>query len=55
MRPVLGIETSCDETAAAVVDGAGHILAEAVLSQLDDHAASSFPTWAGLPRRQGRG
>ena len=38
MRPVLGIETSCDETAAAVVDGAGKILAEAVLSQTDEHA-----------------
>lgn len=33
MRPVLGIETSCDETAAAVLDGAGTVLAEAVLSQ----------------------
>ena len=38
MRPVLAIETSCDETAAAVLDGAGVILAEAVLSQRD-HAA----------------
>jgi N6-L-threonylcarbamoyladenine synthase len=38
MRPVLGIETSCDETAAAVVDGDGRILAEAVLSQLSEHA-----------------
>ena len=38
MQPVLGIETSCDETAAAVVDGEGHILAEAVLSQLAEHA-----------------
>jgi N6-L-threonylcarbamoyladenine synthase len=38
MRPVLAIETSCDETAAAVLDGAGAVLAEAVLSQRD-HAA----------------
>jgi N6-L-threonylcarbamoyladenine synthase len=38
MRPVLGIETSCDETAAAVVDGSGRIFAESVLSQLADHA-----------------
>jgi N6-L-threonylcarbamoyladenine synthase len=38
MKPVLGIETSCDETAAAVVDGEGRILAEAVLSQLAEHA-----------------
>jgi len=38
MRPVLGIETSCDETAAAVLAGDGAILAEAVLSQ-QDHGA----------------
>ncbi len=38
MKPVLGIETSCDETAAAVVAGDGRILAEAVLSQLAEHA-----------------
>ncbi len=38
MKPVLGIETSCDETAAAVVDGDGRILAEAVLTQLAEHA-----------------
>jgi N6-L-threonylcarbamoyladenine synthase len=38
MRPVLGIETSCDETAAAVVDGDGRVLAAAVLSQLAEHA-----------------
>ncbi len=34
---VLGIETSCDETAAAVVTGDGEILANLVLSQLDEH------------------
>ena len=34
---VLGIESSCDETAAAVLDGEGRILAEAVLSQ-SEHA-----------------
>jgi len=34
---VLGIETSCDETAAAVVTGAGEIRANLVLSQLDEH------------------
>jgi N6-L-threonylcarbamoyladenine synthase len=38
MKPVLGIETSCDETAAAVVDQNGRILAESVLSQLAEHA-----------------
>ncbi len=34
---ILGIETSCDETAAAVVTGARRILADLVLSQLDQH------------------
>jgi N6-L-threonylcarbamoyladenine synthase len=34
---VLGIETSCDETAAAVVSGGGGILANRVLSQLEEH------------------
>jgi N6-L-threonylcarbamoyladenine synthase len=37
MRPVLGIETSCDETAAAVLDEDGRVLAEAVLSQEREH------------------
>jgi N6-L-threonylcarbamoyladenine synthase len=38
MGPVLGIESSCDETAAAVLAGDGTILAETVLSQVIDHA-----------------
>lgn len=42
MTRILGIETSCDETAAAVIarDGAGRgmILSNVVLSQLKDHA-----------------
>src|ERR1039458_8647314 len=38
MRPILGIESSCDETAAAVLDGEGTILAESVLSQEREHA-----------------
>jgi N6-L-threonylcarbamoyladenine synthase len=37
--PVLGIESSCDETAAAVLAADGTILAECVLSQLEDHRA----------------
>jgi N6-L-threonylcarbamoyladenine synthase len=37
--PVLGIESSCDETAAAILAPDGEILAERVLSQLADHAA----------------
>jgi tRNA N6-adenosine threonylcarbamoyltransferase len=38
LGPVLGIESSCDETAAAVLDGTGRVLAESVLSQERDHA-----------------
>ncbi|KZD09103.1 tRNA (adenosine(37)-N6)-threonylcarbamoyltransferase complex transferase subunit TsaD [Oceanibaculum pacificum] len=34
---VLGIETSCDETAAAIVTADRRILANVVLSQLDEH------------------
>ena len=34
---VLGVETSCDETAAAVVDGEGRVLAQAILSQIAEH------------------
>ncbi len=38
-RPlILAIESSCDETAAAVIDGAGSILADTVASQIDFHA-----------------
>lgn len=36
--PVLGIETSCDETAAAILAPDGTIMAEAVLSQEREHA-----------------
>ncbi|MBU2009116.1 MAG: tRNA (adenosine(37)-N6)-threonylcarbamoyltransferase complex transferase subunit TsaD [Chloroflexi bacterium] len=35
---VLGIETSCDETAAAAVEGGKHILSSIVASQVDLHA-----------------
>jgi len=35
---VLGIETSCDETAAAVVEGGKHILSSIVASQVELHA-----------------
>jgi N6-L-threonylcarbamoyladenine synthase len=38
MGPVLGLESSCDETAAAVLGADGVVLAEAVLSQ-QEHAA----------------
>jgi N6-L-threonylcarbamoyladenine synthase len=36
--PVLGLEASCDETAAALLAPDGTILAEAVRSQLEEHA-----------------
>ena len=36
---VLGIETSCDETAAALVDGERRILAHALASQFEEHRA----------------
>ena len=35
---VLGIETSCDETSVAVIDGDGRILANVVSSQIEMHA-----------------
>lgn len=35
---ILAIESSCDETAAAVVDGAGSILSDTVASQIDFHS-----------------
>jgi N6-L-threonylcarbamoyladenine synthase len=35
----LGIETSCDETAAAIVDEQGRVLSDVVHSQVDTHAA----------------
>ncbi len=38
MGPVLGIESSCDETATAVLDANGTVLAEAVLSQEREHS-----------------
>ena len=34
---ILGIESSCDDTACAVVDGAGRVLASVVSSQLEAH------------------
>ncbi len=38
-RPlIVAIESSCDETAAALVDGEGNLLADVVASQIDFHA-----------------
>lgn len=39
IKTVLGIETSCDETAVAVVQSDGTILSNLVLSQLEEHKA----------------
>jgi len=61
MRPVLGIESSCDETAAAVLDAEGRVLADLVLSQEREHApgpvlvadisrlATADDLWAAIP------
>ncbi|MEM1417773.1 MAG: tRNA (adenosine(37)-N6)-threonylcarbamoyltransferase complex transferase subunit TsaD [Myxococcota bacterium] len=38
MKRVLGIETSCDETAAAVVSAEGAVFADVVASQIAEHA-----------------
>jgi len=35
---ILGIETSCDETAAAIVEDGGRIISNVVASQIDIHA-----------------
>ncbi len=37
MTRILGIESSCDETAAAVIEGEAHVLSSVVASQLDVH------------------
>ena len=36
--PILGIESSCDETAAAVLDADGRVLSNCIFSQVDAHA-----------------
>ena len=36
---VLGLETSCDETAVAIVSSSGEILANQIFSQFDEHSA----------------
>lgn len=37
-RPILGIESSCDETAAAVLDDHGQVLSNVISSQMTVHA-----------------
>ena len=34
---ILGIETSCDETAASVVDSGRHLISSMIASQIDVH------------------
>ena len=49
-RRVLGIETSCDETAAAVVEDGTTIVSSVVSSQIDLHALGGVvPTWPDGP------
>ena len=38
MKIILGIESSCDETAIALVRDDGRILAQALATQQDEHA-----------------
>ena len=48
--PILGIESSCDETAAAVVDPDNQVLSSVVHSQTSEHAP-----WGGVvPEIAGR-
>lgn len=49
-RIILGLETSCDETAAAVVRGGREILSSAVASQIETHA----PYGGVVPELAGR-
>lgn len=49
-KPVLGIESSCDETAAAIVSANNEVLASVIHSQIDEHA-----DWGGVvPEIAGR-
>lgn len=41
-RLVLGIETSCDDTGAAVVDNDGNVLGDSLNSQLRIHVEYAF-------------
>lgn len=38
MQYILGIESSCDDSAAAIIDENGNILSNIVISQLEEHA-----------------
>ncbi|XP_029461866.1 probable tRNA N6-adenosine threonylcarbamoyltransferase, mitochondrial [Rhinatrema bivittatum] len=53
-RVVLGIETSCDDTGAAVVDETGHVLGEALRSQTEVHLKTGgiIPTVAQQLHRE---
>ena len=57
MTRILAIETSCDETAAAVVEDGRHILSNVVTSQVELHAqyGGVFPEIASSRSRLERG
>ena len=46
---ILGIETSCDDTAVALVDPKGNVLSSAIASQVEIHTqfGGVFPEFAG--------
>jgi N6-L-threonylcarbamoyladenine synthase len=41
--PILAIETSCDDTCAAVIDGSGHVRSNAISSQVHDRFGGVVP------------
>ena len=51
-RLILGLETSCDETAAAVITPDGRILSNVVSSQADLHARYGGVVQIGLRERR---
>ena len=51
MARVLGIETSCDERAVAVLSGEGKILSNVVDSQVEVHAHFFFQAEDGIRGR----
>jgi len=48
---VLGIETSCDDTGAAVIDQSGRLLGECISSQLSTRYGGVIPTFAMIFHR----
>ncbi len=48
MTKILAIETSCDETAAAVIEDGFIILSNVVASQIDIHRVTAASSGSGL-------